>query len=337
MAEVKIFDADISKLVFNEKNPRQITKKSFEELKRKMQKRPKFIEAREVVIDENNVILGGHQRVRAAQSLGHDTIRVKQVIGWTQEEKDDFMIDDNISDGDWDMDALGNWWDENEEAQKIIDSHTYTHDYFGDERERTYKSTNLDQFDNTRAENKYQFPELMGSDATPDKLIGFNEAKSTTDYNVGVHFFIDDYQFERLWNQPKNYTKLLAKFECVVTPDFSLYLDMPLAMKIWNIYRSRMIGQILEDAGCEVIPTLSWAGPETYDFCFDGLPKESTYAVSTVGVMRDEESKKLWVAGMNEAIKQLKPKRILLYGPNIDFDWHDIEVTKYGARSFGGV
>ena len=42
-------------------------------------------------------------------------------------------------------------------------------------------------------------------------------------------------------------------------PDFSLYLDMPMAMKIWNVYRSRLIGQMMQDADIVVIPTLSWA------------------------------------------------------------------------------
>ena len=333
---VKIFDAKVDSLIFNDKNPRHITKKNFEELKRKMQKRPKFIEAREVVIDENNVILGGHQRVRVAQALGRDTIRVKQVIGWTQEEKDDFVIDDNVSDGAWDLDALANEWDDNEEALKVLEPRVEGHDYFGDERERTYKATNLNLFDEERAQNKYGFPELTGSDFTPTKLLGFNEAKTATDYDSAIHFFIDDYQFERLWNSPQKYVKLLKQFEAVLTPDFSLYLDMPLAMKIWNIYRSRMIGQILEDNGIEVIPTLSWAGPETYSFCFDGLPKNGTYAVSTVGVMRDEEAKKLWDAGMTEAIKRLQPKHILVYGTT-DFDFGDIKVTRYATRSFNGV
>lgn len=53
--------------------------------------------------------------------------------------------------------------------------------------------------------------------------------------------FIDDYQFERIWNTPERYVNVLKQYDCVLTPDFSLYMDMPRAMKVWNIYRSRSI------------------------------------------------------------------------------------------------
>ena len=72
-------------------------------------------------------------------------------------------------------------------------------------------------------------------------------------------FFIDDYQFERVWNDPYTYIERLREFPCALTSDFSLYLDMPMAMKIWNVYRSRLIGQMMQDADIVVIPTLSWA------------------------------------------------------------------------------
>lgn len=74
----------------------------------------------------------------------------------------------------------------------------------------------------------------------------------------------------------------------MLTPDFSLYLDMPRAMKVWNVYRSRLISQIAQDYGCVVIPTVSWAERETFNFCFDGLPENSTLSISTIGIKRAE-------------------------------------------------
>ena len=111
MEEPKIFDIELEKLIPTEKNPRQLSKQGYENLKYKMEKYPKFITAREVVIDENFNILGGHQRVAVAKKKGDKTIRVKQVFGWSQEERDNFIIADNIADGEWDNDKLANEWD----------------------------------------------------------------------------------------------------------------------------------------------------------------------------------------------------------------------------------
>lgn len=124
---------------------------------------------------------------------------------------------------------------------------------------------------------------------------------------------------------------------CVLTPDFSLYLDMPLSMKIWNVYRSRLIGQMIQDVGIEVIPTLQWADEETLKFVFDGLPEGGVFAVSTVGVMRDDIAQDIWRSGMTSAIERLKPEIIICYGSKIDYDFGELRVKYIESRSFKGV
>lgn len=110
--ETKIYDARISDLTETEHNPRQISKKDFAKLKKSLKEFPEMLDIREVVIDENNVILGGHQRVKAALANGDETIPVKQVFGLTDEQKRQFVIKDNIANGDWDWDELANHWDD---------------------------------------------------------------------------------------------------------------------------------------------------------------------------------------------------------------------------------
>lgn len=61
----------------------------------------------------------------------------------------------------------------------------------------------------------YQMPIIHNDGYIPDNLTGFNYAKSTGDYQTTLHFFIDDYQYERLWNRPEEYLELLTKFDCV--------------------------------------------------------------------------------------------------------------------------
>lgn len=107
---VNIIKVKLSELRDTEHNPRQINEKDFEKLKNSLEQDPEFLQAREIVVDENNVILGGHQRARALQALGYDEVEVKQVKGWSDEKKRRFVIKDNIQNGDWDIDELANAW-----------------------------------------------------------------------------------------------------------------------------------------------------------------------------------------------------------------------------------
>ena len=123
-------------------------------------------------------------------------------------------------------------------------------------------------------------PLLAPTDIRPARLIGFNYAKSWNEpkTGVGIHFFLDDYQFERIWNKPEEYTRLLASFDMACAPDWSLYLDMPRPMQQWNVYRSRAIGDWWQRQGLAVVPTLSWSDENSYEYCFNGLPTGSTVA-----------------------------------------------------------
>lgn len=142
-------------------------------------------------------------------------------------------------------------------------------------------------------------------------------------------FFIDDYQFERVWNDPDKYIDILAEYECILSPDFSLYMDMPMPMKIWNIYRSRFIGAFYQAHGIKVIPTISWAEKETFDFCFAGIPEGSIVAVSTIGVKEQDDAFQVWKDGMQAMIETIKPTSILVYGGKLEFDYGDINVVYY--------
>lgn len=116
----------------------------------------------------------------------------------------------------------------------------------------------------------------------------------------------------------------------------TLYMDMPDAMQQWNRYRSAALGWYWAQQGITVVPTLSWAQPSSYRFCFKGIPKHSTVATSTVGVVRDKDAQKVWHDGMREAMKRLEPSRVLLYGKNIGFDFGGCEVVEYKAGGFHG-
>lgn len=176
----------------------------------------------------------------------------------------------------------------------------------------------------------YNLP-VVGTDAVPtaNSLIPFNRAKTCTRRDVGVHFFIDDYQFERVWKSPQLYVEMLKRYRFVCAPDFSLYLDMPMAAKIWNVYRSRLITAYWQKQGVKVVPVLQWADPATWEFCFKGVTPGGTVAVSTLGAARNKLTKQIWKSGMSEAIQKLRPAAILLYGRPINFNFGNIHVVCY--------
>lgn len=196
-------------------------------------------------------------------------------------------------------------------------------------RINTIKQINLHLYDPARTDGFYQMPAIGGEDYTPTDLQGFNYVLNEPDYTKTVHFFLDDYQFERLWNRPEYYIERLKDYAAVLTPDFSLYLDMPLAMQVWNRFRSQLIGQLMQDSGLTVIPTLSWTDKASYEFCFDGVPRRSTVAISTIGVKQSEHALKIWTDGVDELIRRLEPNRILIYGGEVEYDFKDIEVVHY--------
>lgn len=180
---------------------------------------------------------------------------------------------------------------------------------YGVERLRTDDAYNLGICSRTDC-GKDGFPKLPKASAKPNELQGFNYTKSTPSdqkHCKGCHFFIDDYQFERLWNSPSAHLGVLRGYDCVLTPDFSLYMDMPDPMQQWNRYRSVALGRYWAENGLAVIPTLSWAQPSNYRFCFKGISKHSTVATSTVGVARDKDAQEVWYDGMREAMKRLEP------------------------------
>lgn len=102
---------NIKEIKLNEHNPRDITPEMFEKLKKSIQEFPQMLETRPLVIDENNVVLGGNMRLRALTDLGYEEIPVQKVEGWSKEQKKEFVVKDNLSYGVWDWELLANSWD----------------------------------------------------------------------------------------------------------------------------------------------------------------------------------------------------------------------------------
>ena len=306
-----------------------------------------------ILIDSNYGIIAGHGRVEGAKRLSKEDAEKRLHNGnevpcifvedLTEEQKRAYIIADNklALDAGWDYDLLKIELEDLDNLDFDITLTGFDMDiifgdddgYYGDERERTNKEYNLDIVDHENLSNDFwQMPTIKNDNYIPEDLIGFNYAKTSKDKNVGIHFYIDDYQFERLWNAPEKYLDVLREYECILTPDFSLYMDMPMPMKIWNIYRSRQIGAYYQARGIKVIPTISWAEAETFEFCFLGIPKGSIVSVSTIGVKQNSEALEIWEEGMRAMIEQIEPSTILVYGGELEFDYGDINVIYFDNK-----
>lgn len=164
------------------------------------------------------------------------------------------------------------------------------------------------------------------------KPVAFPQAKSEKRPRESIcHFFVNDYAFERLWNNAEKHVDYLSNFKYVCSPDFSLYNDMSLTLQLYNVYRSRALGYYLTTWGMKVIPTVTWGNEKTFDFCFDGLPQNSTLAVSTNGCFF-QEGKEAYTNGFREMCKRLNPFNVLVIGREIPVDV-DVEIVY--MKSFG--
>ena len=154
-----------------------------------------------------------------------------------------------------------------------------------------------------------------------DKFLRFCDWRGVPDpENYIAHFFFDDYKFIQLWRNPEKFLDRLKMFKAVVAPEFSMYIDMPKALRILMCYRRQWLGAFWQHNGIEVIPCIITA-PNSYSFCFDGIPKHSVVCISSVGAKRKPDFNgrfnNLFERGYQEMLKRIKPERIIWTGSPI--------------------
>lgn len=169
-------------------------------------------------------------------------------------------------------------------------------------------------FENEILHGDYDFPMIYSEKKKLCEFQPFNVYKSLKDKSVGVHFFIDDYQFERVWSAPTQYINLLKQAKVVLSPDFSIYIDMPNAVQIYNCYRSRALARFLQKNGVNIVPVVSWSDKSSYAWCFDGIEKGSCVAISSNGCTQNKIARQNFVSGYEEMLKRIKPCQIFFVG-----------------------
>ena len=108
---MKVDKVKISEVKTNPKNPRLIKDDKFKKLVKSIQEFPQMLELRPIVVDENNIVLGGNMRLKACKEAGMKEVYIVKAENLTELQKDEFIVKDNVGFGEWDWDMLANEWD----------------------------------------------------------------------------------------------------------------------------------------------------------------------------------------------------------------------------------
>ena len=312
-----------------------------------------------ILVDSEYVIVCGHTRFAALKRLGFHRVTVNVADDMTPEQIKAYRLADNkvAEKSTWneqllrielaDLSDVFNMEEFGFEPVELsIDGEDVTgndetekddNSCYGEERLRTNNAYNLEIYKDipeAALVKPWNIPRLRPCSHIPTHIIDFNEAMSSTDYDAGVHFYIDDYRFERIWNQPDFYIEKLSRFDCVFTPDFSLYEDMPEAMCLWNVYRSQLIGWKMQEMGLRVIPTILWQEETSYDYCFCGVPNGGTVSISSVGMAANIEERERYLKQLGDCLSRIHPKTILFYGRLPEYDFGKIKVVSFRNKAF---
>ncbi len=161
---------------------------------------------------------------------------------------------------------------------------------------------------------KYNFPLIkkQNIDVEKIKFLSYSNTKKDDNENKDktIHFFTYDWKFENVYENPEEELKKLSQYFCLLSPDFSIFTNMPRALQIESVFKNRWCGAYWQSNNLNVIPTVSWGDESTFEFCFDGVEKGSIVAVCTYYRENCEEE---FMLGYNEMLKRIKPSLVICY------------------------
>lgn len=169
---------------------------------------------------------------------------------------------------------------------------------------------------NDETEGKFGIPRIQPG-FLPEEIeawLPFNDLSRRLTKTEAVQMYVDDYRIERLWNAPTKYLGGLRNSAAVLSPDFSIYADVPQALGIYNHYRKHWLGAFWQLNGINVIPTICWGDESTFDWCFDGEPQNAIVSVSSVGTQRGQGAKAAFMRGYDAMLERLNPSGIIFFG-----------------------
>ena len=181
---------------------------------------------------------------------------------------------------------------------------------------------------------KYDFPMLAKVNGSVDGLepVVFTEMQKCKHPRQSLgHFFVNDECFDRVWNNAEKYVDMLSNFKWVCSPDFTCYGGMPLALRVFQTYKARALAYYLWSRGVNIIPTVGWNDPESWEWCFDGIPKGSIVAVSTNGIV-GKESIEHYCTGYKVMLDHVEPSKVVCVGRPLDVS-QEVDIIYFDSYS----
>lgn len=163
---------------------------------------------------------------------------------------------------------------------------------------------------------KWDIPIIKKQDVPLDnvRLIAYSDTKQNDrpeNTACGVHFFIDDYRFTGIYNNPEKSLKKLSQYKFLLTPDYSTYSDMNYWRQIESVAHSRWVGAYWQNKGLKVVPTMTWSDNRSLSFCNDGVEKGSVVAVGMIGCKHNKSG---FLRGFNAMVERVEPSAIICFG-----------------------
>lgn len=156
----------------------------------------------------------------------------------------------------------------------------------------------------------------------PLGLIPYSQCNKPGHEDDHVMFYEHDFYFKDIFTNPYRALEKVREFSGVITPDCSLYYDMPLSLQIFNTYRNRQFGHFLQENGVYTIPNVRWGDERSYSeivkdecpFAFLGIEKYSTVAIGTYGCAKSRMEKYHLRNGLEAMLDIIQPENVLVYG-----------------------
>lgn len=189
----------------------------------------------------------------------------------------------------------------------MVNNHEFSPHKFPNDCWNAYLLENA-QYSNTG------LPLFECSEVVPSDVISFKNASQACDSNPWIHFYESDNLLELVWESPQFYVDKLKRFPGIISPDLSIYRDMPQPLQIFNNFRNRTLAHWFSEQGFKVIPNIRWGDESTYSFCFDGIEANKPVCVSTLGVLKHKEDRESFKRGFAEMVRRLSPSIIIVYG-----------------------
>ena len=186
---------NISEVKLNPKNPRVIKDYKFEKLVKSIKDFPEMLKLRPIVVNENNIILGGNMRYRASVDAGLQEVYIVQANNLSEKQQEEFVIKDNSSFGEWDWDILANEWDIKELSDWGLDLPKI---YFDEDKEpeidRDIFDQELDIYINAKVKQITLYFNADEYEQAVKDLTEIREKENIEDNTQVIRFLIEQYK-----------------------------------------------------------------------------------------------------------------------------------------------